>query len=65
MCGSFFFVFSGIFKSDRAIGVAQVKLDILDKKCTLHEVVQVSHNHFVSLKHFLNVVYDEIYIEEV
>ncbi|XP_063715657.1 coiled-coil and C2 domain-containing protein 1-like isoform X3 [Symsagittifera roscoffensis] len=31
----------GIFKSDRAIGVAQVKLDILDKKCTLHEVVQL------------------------
>ncbi|XP_075241385.1 coiled-coil and C2 domain-containing protein 1-like isoform X2 [Convolutriloba macropyga] len=31
----------GIFKSDRPIGVAQVKLEALDKKCTLHEVVQL------------------------
>merc|ERR1712226_1194325 len=31
----------GIFKSDRAIGVAQIKLEALDKKCTLHEVAQL------------------------
>lgn len=40
-----FYIYRGLFKTDKVVGTAQLKLEALENHCDMREIIEVSANN--------------------